>query len=45
MNNLVYLLVTGIAIFVALIIAGSCINIKRQKELRDKLRFKVVYKD
>jgi uncharacterized protein YneF (UPF0154 family) len=44
MGNWIYVLI-GIIVFVILFILGCWINIKKQKELREKLKNKVVFND
>jgi uncharacterized protein YneF (UPF0154 family) len=44
MGNWIYVLI-GIIVLVILFILGCWINIKKQKELREKLKYKVVFKD
>lgn len=44
MGNWIYALI-GIIVLVILFILGCWINIKKQKELREKLKYKVVSKD
>ena len=44
MGNWIYVLI-GIIVLVILFILGCWINIKKQKELREKLKNKVVFKD
>ena len=45
MNNIIYAVIIGIVLFVALIAIGCWINVKKQKELREKLKFKAVFKE
>ena len=45
MNNIIYAIIIGIILLVAFIIIGCWINIKKQKELREKLKFKAVFKE
>ena len=44
MGNWIYALI-GIIVLVILFILGCWINIKKQKELREKLKNKVVFND
>ncbi|MBR4571236.1 MAG: hypothetical protein IKO19_11315 [Candidatus Riflebacteria bacterium] len=44
MGNWIYVLI-GIIVLVILFILGCWINIKKQKELREKLKNKVVFND
>lgn len=44
MGNWIYVLI-GIIVLVILFILGCWINVKKQKELREKLKYKVVFKD
>ena len=44
MGNWIYVLIV-IIVLVVLFILGCWINVKKQKELREKLKYKVVFKD